>query len=270
MSQQAVDPDRALSPGNRSRWARVWAESGIKLGVESEGSRTGSPRSHLRPDGLPAPIAVGDAEVAVGDLVSIHENQDPSEDGQSLHRVIGLSGPDGPGGRRAALGPALPRLEWPDAIREATVPSSLLVLTRYYRDAWFTTVQDSEGRQLAAIATHPADVGRVAQVLRDVVSASAGSGRTDASEGRRRIFSLVAGRGGSGKDAACWQIVDDMGGVRDVERRTLLHRGPTKLAQAAFLVARAAYVEGMTEGLAIKARDEWDVSGIAEIAGLSI
>lgn len=79
-----------------------------------------------------------------------------------------------------------------------------------------------------------------------VVDAS-GSGSKDGLEGKRREYSLDKGK-------RSWQIQDARDNGIDADRRSLLQRRPSLVAETLLSIVKVAYADGMTEALTVKSR----------------
>lgn len=254
--------DARIRQGNIAKWERIWADAGIKFAGESMESWLGDVR---RQHGAAGAVPVGETPLAVGDLVALREDESPSDSNQHLHRVIELRQAESGSGMVAVFGTALPRSEWPEAMRAATAPTTIYVERALGTDGDFVHVMNGSGTEILRLPVG-GDGGIREGYIQAAVAEAARSGYADGMEGRRRGYNAVKGHDVRGDGTRTWQVVDSLGGARDIERRGLLQRRPPAFTEAVLVATKAAYVDGMTEALDVKAGAERDAEADAASA----
>jgi hypothetical protein len=237
-----------LQANSKAKWDRVWAASGIRVAVESMESVMGD----LRPrGGRPDSMTLGDEyPVVVGEIVCLRDDYEPTRLNQFLVRVAEVSGPGPNGGRHVTFGAMLPRSEWPEAMREATAPTSMSVQSGIGMAGYSINILSDSGRTVNRYMTTDKGSSHQADYLEWIIENAADLGFADGLEGRRRTFEIAPGNTREGR---VWQVRDDAGGAIDVAKRSILHRNPPEFIQAALFTTCVAYTDGMNEALDLKA-----------------
>jgi hypothetical protein len=232
------------------KWRRIWREAGVRFACQSLESRNGQPR--LR-DGLTGDIPVKFVPLAPGDIVALSEGTLPTEANQRLHPVVDLVRASDGGGYVARLGPVIPRLEWPEAMRAATVPSLLHAENVGEHGALVVRLTNGKGNPVFQVECRTGGIELEEGFWPKTIADAAWQGYVDGNEGRRRFHELVEGAAGPGGEPR-WRITDGAGEGEDVGRRTKPPRELPDFAEAVLMAKRIAYAEGRQEALDVKAR----------------
>jgi hypothetical protein len=257
-----ADLQESLRQGTFSHWQPILAASRIVVSHHADERSPGGPcprsaRSHVLP-------SVYRERAAVGDLVSLRDSPMPTPGNQHLRRIVSITP-----SRRASdlvditLGEALPRREWPDAMRSATIPTAISVA----HDGPTITVTGEAGRKVRSFEVEPINAGVWTGYVGSLVRKAAEDGRRDAGSDAVRSFGI---RNASENGRRTWELVDSSGKVYAKDNRSLLHRRPTEKMESMLVVAQAAYRDGLEEGLRDLPRfvQETDEAPVAMRAGM--
>ena len=231
--------------GRRARalrdWTRIWEASGVALAHHAIDDdhrlrcRPTDPGHVLRHDGT--------TRLRVGDLVAVRDVGTPDDVNQHLRRVERILPADPGGAALAALGAAIPREEWPDSMRAATVPVGLDV-----RDGGAGVVVVTEGERV--VATLASEDGAGSRQVLGLVRAASRVGQEDALGGSERsAFEARPGRDEEGRRS--WNLVDTWGRVYASEPRSVMQRRdrpPERMLALVALTRAAASHAGRVSG----------------------
>ena len=225
------------------KWHEVWGASGIRHAQRSVEASARTQRPTVV-QGIPFP---GAAAPVVGEFLVQWRDVTPDEGNQSVHRILAVDPePGADGDVIARVTPALPRTEWPDALRRATVPTN--VYLQIVGES-VEIVSATAGK----IGTFPLPRHEPLKPYDKAVEAvrmAAAKGHADGAAGKEGTFSVRpgAGDGGLGGDRT-WQVVDETGKTLVALPRSLLHRGPPETVQVTLAAAYEAYGEARREAM---------------------
>ena len=243
-----VPGDLVKDVPNLLRWQDVWERSDVRFAGKA---RMDTGYSHVERS-FPKIIAVPfDTEVEPGDLVVLYDGDDASVSNQAVFRAVGSTFAGNILTRNVELGPALPREEWPEALRVATVPNGLRLDDDDGYDWPTVRVNDKDGREVFSFNFRADYVEGSVDFLVPLIASRSYQGRLDGKEGVHRTFDIVPGTDAGRRS---WQLVDDLGGSMFIDERGFMERRPNRFVQGVLAVARAAYAEGHAEALDIKAK----------------